>query len=243
MTDNVTQPNSTPNPTPSIVDELVGPGKKFKTTEDAIKGKLEADAFVVTLTKEAKELRAALQAQLEENERLKSRASIIDRLNQPNEETVTNPSPNAAAVTPQVQPGLSAEDVVSLIRKTDQQKVAEANLNLIDSTLVKTFGADAVAVVRQRAAELGMDTAELMQVGAKSPQAFFNMVGVQPKSSPGNPIYSGAPIAGQPGVEVKNKRYFDKIRQEMGNTKFIMDRNLQLEMHKQAQILGDDYYK
>lgn len=243
MTDNVTQPNSAPNQTSSVVEQLVGPGKKFKTVEDALKGKVEADAFVSSLTKEAAELRRELAARDEEVARLRSRASIIDRLNQPNDEPGTAPVPNNQPATAPVQSGITAEDVVSLIQKTDQEKAAKANLDLVDSTLVKTFGADAVAVVRQRAAELGIDTVELMQIGARSPQAFFNMVGVQPKGTPGNPIYNGSTPVGNANVEVKNKRYFDKLRAEMGNTKFIMDRNLQLEMHKQAQILGDDYYK
>lgn len=243
MTDNVTPPNQSPAPTQSVVDQLVGPGKKFQSVEAALKGKIEADAFVASLTSEAAQLRQALAESEAEKARLAARASILDRVNQPNDTPGTNPAQHQA---PNPAPGpkpMSDEDVVAVIRRTDQQKQAEANLQRVDQTLVKTFGVDAVAVVRQRASELGLPVEDLMQVGARSPEALFNMIGVQKATDPGNPMYAGNSFSnpGQ-GVELRNKAYYDKRRAEMGNLKFLGDRKLMLDMHKDAQALGDAFY-
>jgi hypothetical protein len=243
MTANVTQPNSSPNQTQSVVEQLVGPGKKFDSVESALKGKVEADAFIASLTSEAAQLRQALAEAEAEKARLSARASILDRLNQPNEAPGTSP---VQQQTPNPAPGpkaLSDEDVVAVIRRTDQQKAAEANLKRVDDTLVKTFGVDAVAVVRQRASELGLPVDDLMQVGARSPEALFNMIGVQKTAEPGNPMYQskGFSTPGQ-GVEIRNKAYYDKRRAEMGNIKFLSDKKIMLDMHKDAQALGDAFY-
>ncbi len=243
MTVETTPPTQSPAPTPSVVDQLVGPGKRFQSVEAALKGKVEADAFVVSLTNETAQLRAALAESEAEKVRLAARASILDRLNQPNEVPGTPPAqPSSPNPAPGPKP-MSDEDVVAVIRRTDQQKQAEANLQRVDQTLVKTFGVDAVAVVRQRASELGLPVEDLMQVGARSPEALFNMIGVHKAAEPGNPMYNGNGFQtpGQ-GVEIRNKAYYDKRRNEMGNLKFLGDRNLMLSMHKDAQALGDAFY-
>lgn len=243
MTANVTPPTNPAPQTQSVVEQLVGPGKKFDSVESALKGKVEADAFIASLTSEAAQLRQALAESEAEKSRLAARASILDRLNQPNEASANQQIQNQTPVAAPATKGLSDEDVVAVIRRTDQQKVAEANLRLVDQTLVKTFGVDAVAVVKQRASELGLPVEDLMQVGARSPEALFNMIGVQRGAEPGNPMYAnrGFSTPGQ-GVEIRNKAYYDKRRAEMGNIKFLGDKKLMLDMHKDAQALGDSFY-
>jgi hypothetical protein len=240
MTVETTQAPAPTQPTGSVIEQLVGPDKKFKTVEAALQGKVEADAFVAKLTSEAAELKRLLQEAEVEKERLRARASIVDRLNQPNEPATAGTQNQQPVVTPQ-GPALSADDVVSLIRKTDMEKAAQANLQKVDAELVKTFGGEAVAFVRQKASELGFSTDELLNVGARSPDAFFNMIGVTRQGAGGNPMYAPSGTLNGKPVAVRNKAFYDNIKKEMGSTKFIMDKQIQIQLHKDMQALGDAF--
>lgn len=244
MTDNVTPPNAPAAPTGSVLDQLVGPDKKFKDVEALAKGKAEADNFVASLTRETKELRE-LTAQLDaENKVLRTRASIVDRLNGNPSEPQGNPPPQNPPTSVTPTKGLTAEDVVSVIEQREQTRLASQNRAVIDSTLTKVFGTDAVAAVKQRASELGMSHEELVSIGLRSPEAMFSMLGIQKQPGTGNPMYAGAPNnnPGKP-ANVRNYAWYEAKRKEMGNIAYLGDRNIQLQLHKDAIALGDDFYK
>lgn len=245
MTDNVTTPTTPVTPTGSVLDQLVGPDKKFKSTEDLAKGKMESDAFVGTITRENRELRELMTRLDAENQQLRTRASIVDRLAGTSPDPQGNPQPQPQ--TPSVTPakGLTAEDVAAAIVQHEQEKIASQNRAILDSTLAKTFGTEAAAFVKQRAAELGMPHEELVQIGMRSPDAFFRMLDIQKSSSSGNPMYVGnqAGPQGNQQPNVRNYAWYQAKRREMGNVAYLGDKNLQLSMHKDAMAMGDDFYK
>lgn len=245
MTDNTTPPTNPAAPTGSVLDQLVGPDKKFKDVESLARGKDEADKFVSSLTRETKELRD-LMAQLDaENKALRARASIVDRLNGTPSDNAGNPPPQNPLPTAPQSKSLTAEDVVSVIEQREQSKLASQNRTVLDSTLSKVFGTDAAAVVKQRAADLGMAHEELVNIGLRSPEAFFSMLGIQKQPGTGNPMYAGTQNTnnGNPAPNVRNYKWYEAKRKEMGNIAFLGDRNLQLGYHKDALALGDDFYK
>ena len=96
----------------------------------------------------------------------------------------------------------------------------------------------------QKADELDMAPQELKAFALKSPKAFFNMVGINPQQTETGTVYNGGRQAGPSNVkpEVRNKAWYDAKKREMGVKKFILDRALNLQMHQDAQTLGDAFY-
>lgn len=247
MTVNTTPSDNsgTPPVTAGVFEQLVGPGKKFDTQEALARGKQESDQFIEKVLAEKREALELAQRLAQENDSLKVKASILDRINPQNQSgnqsgtQGTNPTP---AQTPAV--GLSAEDVVKLIESSKQHEVATANIRQVDAALIKALGSDAPAYVKQRATEMGMDVQDLYKVATKSPSAFLNMLGVNPNQTnqqggmynPGRPGPSGS------NPEIRNEAYYNKLKTSMGILKFVQDSRVQVQMHKDMQALGDSYF-
>jgi hypothetical protein len=231
--------------TAGVFEQLVGPGKKFDTQEALARGKQESDQFIEKVLAEKREALDLAQRLAQENDSLKVKASILDRINPQNPAgnqsgtQGTNPTP---ASTPAV--GLSAEDVVKLIESSKQHESAQANIRTADAALIKSLGSDAPAFVKQRATEMGMDVQDLYKVATKSPQAFLNMLGINPNqaSAAGGMYNPGRPGPNGNNPEIRNEAYYNKLKTQMGVLKFVQDSRVQVQMHKDMQALGDSYF-
>ena len=247
-TPNTSDNSTNTQETGGVFEQLVGPGKKFQTQEDLAKGKLNSDEFVVKLTDETRQLRESMRQLLQENETLRTKASILDRINPQSSGTPNDPasqgSSNQAAAP--AAAGISTDDVEKLIERAEQKKAAKKNIQEADAALTKALGADAPAFVKQKAAELGMSVEELYQIATKSPSGFLNMVGVNPnnRTAAGSMYVSTNGVAGQVQTNspIRNKSYYDKLQKEQGTHKFYMNKNLQIQMHKDMQTLGDSFF-
>lgn len=231
-----------PAPTKGLVEELVGPGKKFDSIEALAKGKLESDKFIPKLTQENNELRSAVDTLTRELEVLKTRTSILDRLKFSDDSSDQSGEPNRAPPPPPAPTvtGLTADEVRQLVSGMEQDKIARSNLATVEKTITKTFGSDAVAYVRQKGAELGLSNDELIAIGAKNPQALFKLLDLQDAPQINQGLYRGAPATpkAQNG-SVRNQAYYDGLKKQMGSVKFVMDRDMQVQMHKDMVALGD----
>lgn len=233
----------------SVLDQLVGPGKKFADDEALAKGKLAADAFVDKLTSENRDLRNIITAQDSRLAKMESRLSILDRLGNDSEEDdpdnrgggVPNKTPDSE-VTPPI--GFSEADALKLIEKHDVGKQHAANRQLVDQVLNKQLGSEAAAFVKQRGSELGLSEQALVQLATTSPKAFLSMLGLSVEGSPSNSMYrggSGSDALNNNRPATRNKTYYDKLKTEMGAKKFAFDRSTQIQMHKDMQALGDAF--
>lgn len=231
------------------LSELVGDGKKFKTVEDLAKGKLESDNFIAKLQAENNELRTLLKTTEEKVIRAATVEDILKRV-----EGVSKPtSTPAASGTDGNQPvSLTREDVVNLLAQREQEAKAKANYAMANRTLVEAYGDKAKEVVATKAAELGISPAMLKAMAETSPKAFLTVLGVG--SAPSAPSVSRTGSAGRGNVntaaisnsppigEVRNQSFYDKMRKEMGAIKFATNTNLQVQMHKDMERLGDAFF-
>lgn len=240
-------PDSTQNdPTGSVLGALVGPGKKYANEEALAKSRLDADAYIQKLENETAELRSVTNTLLSEMDQLKARASILDRINPPgNNGTDPSRQPVSNPSQPPAPNAISQDDVEKLIEQAEQKKAARKNISDVDAALTKALGSDAQAYVKQKASDLGMDVEELHAIAAKSPNAFLSMIGINSQGPvPGNSMYvAGNPRGVQnPSAPIRNKSFYDKMQKEMGTVKFVMDKNVQIQMHKDMQALGDNFF-
>lgn len=249
MTDQTQQPTqSQPTPPPTgPLDELVGQDKKFKTVEALAKGKQESDAYIGKLESENKELRdlvTASQTKMQEIEAKLNFMSELKSVTQPTQ-SVTTPDPAKPTVT--TQKGLTEEDVVKVMERARTEERRTNNIKEANAALVAQFGSEASAVITLRASELGVTKEYLTEMAAQSPQAFYATVGFSPKGSSGNQTLSsrvqGQTVSGgnMSKAGLRNKAYYDDLKKTMGAWKFSTDSNLQKQMWRDMQELGDRF--
>jgi len=222
--------------------ELVGDGKKFKDAQALARGKAEADAFIERIKTEQEELRKELDKRLTVEELwTKIQQAGKSDTTEPNKEDNQEPSAGGKQLT--------TEDIRRQIREeleaSQKAVVSNRNLEAVTKALRETFGAGYVQKVKEIAKTLGVGEAFLDDLAASQPQAFLKLVGaktdgVQNTTSVFNPQPAVVTTPTKTG-NVKNFAYYEKIRKENPRQYFGVE--LQNEMWKQAQELGEDFYK
>jgi uncharacterized small protein (DUF1192 family) len=217
------------------VDALVGENQKYKSVDELAKAYANADSFIERLKAEKAEAEAE--------------AKVLKDL-----VTGQNKQPNKADENPdgiQTPPAGEREpnkdvDLKSLIQeeinRTNSEKRRADNVNLVADKLAESLGDanKARAYVQKKAAELGVGVDFLMDTAAKSPNAFYNLVGLnsqRPQGTP-SPETNFRPNNGDNGK--KGKSYFENIRKT--NPGAYYSRQVQEEMFTAVNTLGQDYF-
>lgn len=230
----------------SVLETLVGDGKKFKTPEDLAKGKVEADAFITTLQNQINVLTDELGKANNTTERKALLENLMTSLTNSNTTTNTetkvnnqpsNPGNNQAST-------LSHDDVVKIVEAREAEAAKARNVAAAMSPFNKLYGDKAAEALATKAKELGLTVESLTSLAAQSPQAFLAVVGVNSTDTttrsmathssvnPLGPSNPGAPA-------VRNKAYYDGVMKQMGALKFIQDHKLQVQLHRDMSTLGD----
>lgn len=225
-------------------EELVGEGKRYRDPDAVAKAVAEKDRFIEQLKREAAEAR---QSAVQANEALAKRqneAEFLDRMERlarGNSLEPQNPS-EAPGVAPTA---VTPEDIEKIIEEREAKRTREANLSMALSKLQETFGDDYKRHVQKQALALGMTTAQLTDMAGSSPQAFLRLVGAEgQRQTNQNDVFSPPPRtqvitqSAQQG-QVKDYRYFSKLRQEKGEG-WYFSLPVQKEVWEQAKTLGGD---
>lgn len=248
MTDAFSTTPPTGETSSTVLADLVGEDKKFKTNELLAVGKQEADAFIVKLQDENKQALAAL----EEAQGKGKDSATVSELLKAVQEAQNKDTPKDT--TPQ----LSEEALVDLVKKTLQGEnasaTAEANRKEANELVLQKVGGDAEAAktyVAERAKALGISPERLGELSEESPSAFATLVGLTTKPS------STKSITDLPGAKNtqaftadtiqeieghKTKAHYSAIRKEMGTLKFLSNKPIQIQMLKDAMALGTERF-
>ncbi len=167
------------------VEDLVGEGRKFKTTDDLAKAKAEADRVILARERELAELREALN----------KRDSVEDLIAkiQPRTPPEQRNTEGSTQNPPAPGPSLTEEDLAKKVRDVLQATTAEErrtnNLTQTVDKLVEILGTEDKAsdFVSVKAKELGVDSAWLQDIAAQNPTAFFKVVGLDGQAPRGTP--------------------------------------------------------
>lgn len=222
----------TPNQEQGTLDSLVGEGRKYANAEELARSWAHAQEHIKQLEAETAQYRNGIQTQ-------------VEQLRQP--EPVTPPS---EVKTEQRAPEVDLETRIrETIEKTERDKKLARNVNEVSTKLVEVYGSaeKANAVVKARAAELGVSLDFLMEAAAQSPRAFYAQVGLNdgPRSTPLSAVGSVNPSAltaaspnsaAQPGTY----KYYEQLRKE--NPKLYNKPSTQLQMHKDAMTHGERFF-
>jgi hypothetical protein len=200
-----------------VVSQLVGEGKKFKTVEDALRGKLEADEFIERMKSEMETLK-------EQAAKAKTSEELLAELRKATDTGTVKQSPpnttnDSGAKDTQDRVTPSEDDIKRLVAETMTQREREAsvkkNLEEVKGTLKSAWGEGYVNKLSQVAEEMNLSKDRLEEMAAESPTAFFKLVNVErPKGDMNRPSVNTAGLNQTSDHTVRNKAYWDKVRRE-----------------------------
>jgi hypothetical protein len=164
------QPTNTA-PASTFIDQVVGEGKKYSSVEELAKGQMNGDQYINQLKEELEGIRGELDKRLTAEE-------MVQEIKREREELKANQN-----ATENTTPQYNEEAVTDLISKTfdarEGKKVAEANINVVDAKMKELYGNDKAAqVVKDKAQAMGVSLDWLQDAAAKSPSAFFSVMGI-----------------------------------------------------------------
>jgi hypothetical protein len=236
------------DPNVDYADQLVGEGKRYKDLAALARAKVESDAFIERLKTENAAQREALKGEQKLDEFFDKLKSTLPTPGTPST-PVTNPGeqqPNQSP-NPNNNQALSPEDVLKLMDKRDQVTREQRNLETAVSKVQEVFGANYKSVMAQKAADLGMAPEALVSLAKTQPQAFLKLVEADkapsnsgtapPRSSVNTNSFTANPS------QARDKKHYDALRKQMGDRKFFSNREVQNQMHKDAQEQREAFYK
>lgn len=231
------------DPEKKYLEDFVGEGKKFKDTEALARGKFESDAFIARLQKENDEMRQELQKRLTLEE-------FMDQMSErENRREVVEPN-GERPVERENASEFKLEDIEALLEQRMQERdrlsAKEKNMQTVAETLSKAWGENAQVELNRKARELGLTVQDLKAYAEQTPAVFYRLVGVDSgnntRFSPSAPAPSSVATDRVPlGTSEKNLAYYNKMKKE--SPKQYWSREVQAEMHRQAQKLGENFFK
>ena len=153
---------------------LVGEGKKYGDSESLAKAYSNADDFIGQLKTENQELRTELDKRLNAED-------VLSEIKREREETLKATQISRENTTPKLDEEALSKLISSTLDEKENQKEATANLTTVDSQMKKLYGAEKAKEVLETK-ELNLSVDFLAGVAAKSPNAFFNTLGISQKA-------------------------------------------------------------
>jgi len=225
------------DPDKDYVSELVGENKKFKDVNTLAKSKVASDNHILKIESENAQLR----------QELKTRLSLEEFYDQVKTHT---PSPSTPAEPTQGEPErtqVSMEQIDSLVGKRLQEHLTleqqKNNLAYVQSEVVKRLGPNSKTLMRDRAKEVGETEENLTHLAMNKPKLFLELMvpsvsQTHIPSLPRTELNSGNP--NKQGV-VRDSNYYRQLRQT--DRKKYDSRDVQIQMHKDAQALGEKFFQ
>jgi len=144
--------------------DFIGEGKKYATTDDALKSIPFAQQHIATIEKE----NAELKKRLDDSSKLDE---VLDALKSSGDTGMGQEDVTEQTGQPDIK-----ETIRTVLRQEQIENVARENVAVVDSKMKEIYGADkAAGVVEDKANSLGLTVEDLQQIASRSPTAFFEM--------------------------------------------------------------------
>lgn len=180
---------------PTEAQEFIGEGKKYKSTEDALKSVPHAQEHIKTLESELAELK-------EELTKRKTTQELLDELKS-----------DRQVESPTQDPEVDADRLEALVQQTldrrEHQRSAKQNADRVATRFTEQFGETAEATYNQIAKDNGLSLQQLNNLAATSPSAVLRLAGLDGKpatniAKPTGSINTQA-LKGNPTAELSAK--------------------------------------
>lgn len=217
---------------PEEVTALIGEGRKYKSLEDALRSVPHAQGHISNLEKELAELREDLNKRLSAEEAMQK---ILEARNSRNDEGTPPPE-------------FTPEALKDLVRNTYKDMTAEdkaaLNIEQADKAMREKWGEKAGDMLAQKAQELGVSLKFLQDAASTSPQAFYNLIGLdgvkKQQELPREGSVNTESMSQHSGVNPYSYKWYQQMRRN--DPKQYYTPKVQMEMHRKAAELGDNFY-
>lgn len=230
----------------SVLDALVGEGRKFGSVEDLAKGKLESDNHISTIEAENATLKEQLAAINKEGGQAASIKELLDTIKATKSESSEGGKPMSSEELAQMVKTVMQDEQTSTTKESNRSQGNELVLKLAEGN-VDT----ARLLVAQRAEALGMTPAALASVSETSPLAFAELMSAakpNPQSDGSTNVLPGVRqdvLGGNTrALEIdgfKTKAWFDAQKKEMGHVKYVQSPLINNELRKSINGLGERF--
>lgn len=203
--------------------------------EKLARGKYEADEFIKRVTAENEQLRLkAEQGMALEDfyKKVKGEPTVGD-----NGHPIVDPKELSPA---------SPEDIEKIIRETlskaENERRAQTNRDVVVSKLNEVWGDNATKELNSAARTLGMSVEDLRDVGLRSPDALFRMIGLSTPSAPSGTVAptGGFNIRSESGG-ARTQKFYSEMRRT--NPKLYNDPKTQAQEMRDALKLGTAFFE
>ena len=235
------------DPNKDYEQELVGDGKKFKSTKDLARGKYEADLYVNTLTRQLDELRGDYLKLREDYTARAKLEELIGQLETKSQQHSNSEQPQAKEVKD--KPGIDPDQIASLVSNKIQEyeltKKQTENFNKVKTKLKEQFGDNYQTALKHQIEELGLTEEDVNALARKSPNAFFKTLGIEQapvKETFLNPMRSSQkPETFQPkGFPKRTWSYYQDLKKT--NPNLYLDKKTNVQMHNDAIEMGEAFF-
>lgn len=222
--------------------ELVGEGKKFKSAEDLAKGKYFADADIAIKNRQLDEMRDLVIQQREQINTQESLEALIDQIKQRELASSTNtPAKEVKETKPMSDNDLDTL-VSSKIQQHELRKKFQSNLDIVNAKLEEQFGDKVASVLKTKMDELDLTKEDIDALAKKSPIAFFNTLGLNVKQTENFQAPPRSQVRNDNFKPTTEKRTWAWYKQKYKNRDFVYNKDLNVQMAKDAAELGDSFY-
>lgn len=225
--DSVNNQDSNQDRLPTEVQELIGEGKKYATTDEALKALFHSQKHITTIESENAEMRGELN----------KLNSISDMLEAKQKEGSTDKNIDPASLNELIDQRLS---------DNKKQESMQSNIDSVDARMKTAFGAKAEETMLAKAAELGMTVKQMMNTAANSPTAFMSWFdltkGGTQEGSMNSDVNTEQGSFNPSNEDVKpfTYKHYEKIRK--ASPAQYMSPKIQAEMNQKMIEMGESFW-
>lgn len=222
--------------------ELVGEGKKYKNQNELAKANLHGTNAIEILKRRMDELRTDFTKERETS----LAQTSLQELN--NKMEALQASLNARQ--PQAEDeklGIRPDEFKSLFsteyKQLEQERKESANIQMVQNKLKEKYGNNYAQLLREKSNSLGLDDNFVETLAKKSPDAFFNTLGLNQSQSNDNfqaPPRSSMRTDFAPNAGKRTYAYYEDLRKKNPNAYY--DPKIANQMMDDAFRYGEAFY-
>lgn len=228
--------------TRDYLTDLVGDGKKFKTTQDLAKGKAHSDAYIEIQNRRMDQLRQDyLQLKADYDARAKLE-ELLDKLPvQQSQARHEQPPVEVENKAPAFDLNQLDDLVSKRLTQARSDEKAQDNYQQVVDRLKGQYADRWQNVLKERTDELGLTPDEVNAMARRSPKLFFRSMGLE--QQPNTENFQTPPRSDQrftpKGAQKRTWSYYQELKNK--DRKAYLDPKMQTQMARDAVELGEEF--
>lgn len=234
----------------NYLSEMVGEGKKFKTSEDLAKGKFHADQTIELMKRRLDELTNDYTRLREDNMSKAKLEELIEQLNQ-RQQQPSNENTQVKDSKPMIDPDQLDSLISNKVQQMEISKKQAENFKMVQSKLKEKWGDNYPTALKRQLDNLGLDKDFVDNMAKNHPTALIKTLGLE--DQPAQDSFFAPPRSAQrqdnfspTGKEKRTWSYYQELKKT--NPSLYFDPKMAVQIQKDAIELGEefrdgDYYK